>query len=360
MKSKGFTLIELLAVIVILAIIALIATPVVLNIISSTKESATLQSAQFYLDASEQSISRKMIKDSTFKTSSCLIENEGNLLCSGEVINIEVKGEVPNSGVIEFEKGKIIDTTLIYDDVIIGKKEEKLVYLESGLYDEEGNLIASWDELVNDYNIDVEKDYTFDDLSRPGEILLSNENLKVGTKLIIDNSVTEIGDYAFSQNTTLTTIIIPNSVINIGKYSVSSCTSLTHVIIPNSVTNIEQNAFRSCINLKGIIIPNSVTSLENTVFEFCRSLESVVLGNGIISMGIGIFRNCSNLKGVIILNNITTIAAMTFHSCENLKEIIIPNSVTTIDAGAFVGCRELEKVTLGKNVTSIENSAFIG
>ena len=33
MKKKGFTLIELLAVIVVLAIIALIATPIVMNVI---------------------------------------------------------------------------------------------------------------------------------------------------------------------------------------------------------------------------------------------------------------------------------------------------------------------------------------
>ena len=40
MKNRGFTLAELLAVIVILSIIALIAIPVVLNIVNDTKESA--------------------------------------------------------------------------------------------------------------------------------------------------------------------------------------------------------------------------------------------------------------------------------------------------------------------------------
>ena len=51
--KKGFTLIELLAVIVILAIIALIATPIVLNIIKDSRESAGLRSAEMYLDAVE-------------------------------------------------------------------------------------------------------------------------------------------------------------------------------------------------------------------------------------------------------------------------------------------------------------------
>ena len=48
--KKGFTLIELLAVIVILAIIALIATPIVLSIINDSKESASLRRAEMYLD----------------------------------------------------------------------------------------------------------------------------------------------------------------------------------------------------------------------------------------------------------------------------------------------------------------------
>lgn len=55
MNSKGFTLIELLAVIVILAIIALIATPIVLGIINDSKESANRVSATYIVDAVEQS-----------------------------------------------------------------------------------------------------------------------------------------------------------------------------------------------------------------------------------------------------------------------------------------------------------------
>ena len=40
MKKKGFTLIELLAVIIILAVIALIATPIVLNVVDNARKSA--------------------------------------------------------------------------------------------------------------------------------------------------------------------------------------------------------------------------------------------------------------------------------------------------------------------------------
>lgn len=50
MKNKGFTLIELLAVIVILAIIALIATPIILGIINDARAQAKERTAELIAD----------------------------------------------------------------------------------------------------------------------------------------------------------------------------------------------------------------------------------------------------------------------------------------------------------------------
>ena len=76
---------------------------------------------------------------------------------------------------------------------------------------------------------------------------------------IIPNSVTNIGDYAFSKCWSLTNINIPNSVTNIGDYAFDGCSSLTNINIPNSVTNIGDYAFGECSSLTNINIPNSVT-----------------------------------------------------------------------------------------------------
>ncbi len=56
MNKKGFTLIELLAVIVILAIIALIVTPIVSNIIASARNSANARSVEGHIDNIEYAI----------------------------------------------------------------------------------------------------------------------------------------------------------------------------------------------------------------------------------------------------------------------------------------------------------------
>ena len=85
--KKGFTLIELLAVIVILAIIALIATPIVLNIINKTKESASLRSAEFYLDAVENSIALSILNNKYIKDDEYQITSDGDICLEGIVDN---------------------------------------------------------------------------------------------------------------------------------------------------------------------------------------------------------------------------------------------------------------------------------
>lgn len=49
MKKRGFTLIELLAVIIILAVVALIATPIILNVVDEARESSADSEAKIVL-----------------------------------------------------------------------------------------------------------------------------------------------------------------------------------------------------------------------------------------------------------------------------------------------------------------------
>ena len=92
MKSnKGFTLIELLAVIVILAIIALIATPVILGVVEDARKGAAKSSILGYIDAVEKQV---MINEMDEKATA--IADGTYTIDQLETAGVKVKGDVPN------------------------------------------------------------------------------------------------------------------------------------------------------------------------------------------------------------------------------------------------------------------------
>ena len=99
MKKNGFTLIELLAVIVILAVIALIATPVIMNAINDAKKGAAKDAAYGVVKAVEYSVA--------------LAANEGSSLpgssesLTGLPTGVSVKGTAPASVSLTLTNGAV-------------------------------------------------------------------------------------------------------------------------------------------------------------------------------------------------------------------------------------------------------------
>ena len=123
--KKGFTLIELLAVIVILAIISLIATPIILSIIEDAREEANKRSIELYASAIKNGIASYQLKigeevlPSTY-TSSTLpfgVEYDGDVEC--DVIQIK------KDGTIYLGECKVNDEDTEY---AYGKAQEKPCY----------------------------------------------------------------------------------------------------------------------------------------------------------------------------------------------------------------------------------------
>ena len=77
------------------------------------------------------------------------------------------------------------------------------------------------------------------------------------------------------RNQELTSYVIPNSVTRIGDYAFSSCSSLVEVVIPNSVTRIGDYAFLHCSSLSSIVIPVSVTIIGSYAFAGCNFSNNV-------------------------------------------------------------------------------------
>lgn len=224
----------------------------------------------------------------------------------------------------------------------------------AGLYDENDNLIASWDELVNTYGLDIESNKT----SSTGNSIISilaKPSLNEGKKLVISNKTTKIGDYTFYLCQNLTSIIIPNSVNTIGKHAFERCNNLTSIIIPESVVSIGEQAFHYCYGLTSVTFKGS-TNIGDNVFNTCLNLKSISL-NGVTSISDCAFYCCSSLTSITIPDSVTSIGSMAFDNCLNLTSVTIPDSVTSIGSMAFQDTK-LTSVTIPSNIKSIGRAAF--
>ena len=110
-KNKGFTLVELLAVIVILALIALIATPIILNVINDAKKQAAKDSAYGYMDAVEKYIVSSELEDKSIQDGTYRVEELNK--------KISVKGSTPDNGNIEIKNSSVKSYDIGIDGYVV-------------------------------------------------------------------------------------------------------------------------------------------------------------------------------------------------------------------------------------------------
>ena len=93
--------------------------------------------------------------------------------------------------------------------------------------------------------------------------------------VVIENGVTTIGEYAFSDCSSLSSITIPEGVTTIGDRAFYGCTGLSSITLPEGVTTIGDSAFWSCDSLTSINIPESVTAIGEDAFSGCKKIQEV-------------------------------------------------------------------------------------
>lgn len=220
---------------------------------------------------------------------------------------------------------------------------------------------------------------------------------------------------------------IPNSITTIGEYAFSDCDELTSINIPNSVTTIEYGAFGNCIGLTSVTIGSSVTAIGGWAFGGCSGLTSVTslaitppsIGGAyafpsdvtsqatlyVPRESVAAYQIADNWKdfsqivefdfemdgmyycaltdntamviskpdekyyqGDVVIPEgvtyegytftVTAIDAGAFEDCYELNSVVIGDAVESIGENAFQGCTDLTSVTIGSGVTNISAKAF--
>ena len=185
----------------------------------------------------------------------------------------------------------------------------------------------------------------------------------------LPESVTSLGDSAFSYCASLTSVELPGSLTSIGNYTFYNCTSLTSVKLPEGTTEIKSNFFYNCTSLKSIYIPSSVTTIAVDAFKNVPLEEIIVSSDNPNYMAIDnylytkdgttLVKAPSNVTEIVLSPEVTTIPDYAFYNCDNLQSITMPN-VTSIGNYAFYKCDNLKTVSflVADEITNIGNYAF--
>lgn len=168
--KRGFTLVELLAVIVILAIIALVATPLIFNIIDHSRKSAAKSSAFGYVDAVERELALDDLDESKYniQVNKKIFINENSFFS-----NLNINGNKPTSGIIILNKNKSVSKAdLCVDNYYVS-------------YDGLNTSIVS-----NNCDFDIESTLTYK--------IVEDINIKSGTETCVNNNGTYSDSCYFS------------------------------------------------------------------------------------------------------------------------------------------------------------------
>jgi hypothetical protein len=230
------------------------------------------------------------------------------------------------------------------------------------------------------------------------------EGCSAVTALNIGNEVTTVPAYAFFYLSGLTSVAIPNSVTSIGEHafsgdrlaSITGGNGLIHignrafyetqwyrekpdksevyvgkvfyrykwryegsdwnwenppqitVNIAEGTLGIADYAFGDSDDsydgnpmLQTVTLPNSLTHIGNSAFWCCLNLSSIILPNSLTHIGEGAFSECLNLSSIILPSSLTNIGARAFNSCSNLSSITLPPNIQFIGESAFMYCNSL-------------------
>ncbi len=121
---------------------------------------------------------------------------------------------------------------------------------------------------------------------------------------------------------------------------------VTHIIIGESVTQIGDYAFYHCYDLEGITFGDELDEIGTRAFAHNTNLAEVSFNNRLSRIGSYAFENNSGLKKVNFNPRIVTIEEGAFSDCSKLQGVTIPPSIATIEDYAFQNCTRLASFTL--------------
>ena len=168
-----------------------------------------------------------------------------------------------------------------------------------------------------------------------------------------------------SQQDSLQSIILPDSVSSIGGYAFCECKNLKSIVLSNKLVEIPTAAFSDCVKLESITIPNSVCSIQASAFSDCDSLKEIDIHPGVREIIADAFIDCDSLGAINVDENNVYYYSDDGLLCEYAHHylvsvpgaktsVIVPQEIVVIENYAFIGCRKLTDISFPSSIQSID------
>lgn len=151
-----------------------------------------------------------------------------------------------------------------------------------------------------------------------------------------------------------------------GTIRITSCqTKDVNLVIPDTidgftVTEIGESAFANQSSIQTIKFPAKLKQIGAKAFANCTGLTEVTLLDTIVGVGKYVFSGCTALKKATLNKGRINIVAGMFANCTALSEVVIPDTVQNINIYAFLNCKLLKNLKLPASIKEISISAFDG
>ena len=175
--------------------------------------------------------------------------------------------------------------------------------------------------------------------------------------IVIEEGVTSIGSFAFSNLQKFNSISLPSTLTEIHASAFYCAKGLTSCDIPDSVTLIGNKAFEGCNAMATVDLPASLVTIGERAFASCFVLQDVTLPAGLASIGAYAFSNCRAFTAVVIPESVTALPDQCFDNCWNVTSFTIPESVTALGQ-CVLSNSSITEIYIPASVTSMLFDSF--
>lgn len=133
------------------------------------------------------------------------------------------------------------------------------------------------------------------------------------------------------------TVEIIDGAENIVASSFYGNKTIERVVMPNSITIIGNDAFSNCINLSSVVFSNNLTQIGSTSFAYCSRITDLYLPDSLINIGSFAFYYCGGITTVSIGENVSGIGNNAFSGCFRIVQVINKSALNIIKGSSSYG-----------------------